>query len=394
MKAKPPKITNIVCHLDARYGGMSAAVPALSRASAVSQRHSIALAAICGLDEVIEEGIADGVEIQRFPLGRIRGLADLRLYSALRSTVETSDVVHIHGIWQESSSVASALARESGIPVVVSAHGMLERWAIGNKRWKKALYFNLVEKKNLRSSACLRALTRAEVGDYRRHGLTNPVAVIPNGITPPGIVNRELFWEAYPKLRSRRLVLFLSRIHYKKGLEPLCRAWANIAQRFPDACLVLAGPDFENTRASIELLVSELEIGESVIFTGMLSGELKWAALAAADLFVLPSFSEGFSVAILEAMAMGRPVLISHQCNFDEAGEAGCGVLIEPVAGEIESALDSLLRMPQATLDEMGARGRSLVASQYNWSIVGQQMADVYDWMLGGREPTSVEICA
>jgi glycosyltransferase involved in cell wall biosynthesis len=394
MNGSRPRATNIVCHLDARYGGMSTSVPALASCTAQTNRYDVDLFALCSSDEVIDQGMTENVNLRCLPLSGVRGFADLVLYRSLRRTMTSTDVVHIHGIWQEHSVIGASLARGSSVPVVVSAHGMLESWAIKNKRWKKAMYSALVERRNLRGAACLRALTSAEVDDYRTFGLSGPIAVIPNGITAPTNVNSAAFLDRFPTLRSRRLVLFLSRIHYKKGLEPLCRAWARVSQRFPEASLVLAGPDFENTRSAIESLISELGIGESVVFTGMLSGESKWAALAAAALFVLPSFSEGFSVAILEAMAMGCPVLITRQCNFNEVDQIGCGLVIEPLASQIESSLDTLLRMPQARLQDMGARARSLVDSRYNWTNIGNQMADVYDWLLGGAKPSSVEICA
>src|SRR5262249_23304811 len=150
-------------------------------------------------------------------------------------------------------------------------------------------------------------------------GLKGPVAVIPNGVTPPGQhISERLFFERYPDLRGRRIVIFLSRVHHKKGLDILCKAWQRVWPLFRDTHLVIAGPDFENTLASIEALMSELGIGDGVTITGMLEGEMKWSALAASRLFVLPSHSEGFSMAILEAMATGLPVLATHPCNFPE----------------------------------------------------------------------------
>jgi glycosyltransferase involved in cell wall biosynthesis len=218
------------------------------------------------------------------------------------------------------------------------------------------------------------------------------VAVIPNGIKVPNALDPEWFWSHYPGLRSRRVVLFLSRLHYKKGVDVLCRAWAAVTKKHPDAHLVLAGPDSEGTRYVVERLIGELGLQDTVTFTGMLKGNFKWGALAASEVFVLPSYSEGFSVATLEAMAAGKPVIISRQCYFPEVARQGCGWVIEPCEKDLADALFDCLSNGSRDLSEMGERGRRLVSSRYSWDVIGAQMADVYDWLLGGPKPTSVEI--
>ena len=120
------------------------------------------------------------------------------------------------------------LAREAGKPYIIAAHGMLEGWALQQKKLKKTLYSLLVERPNLRGAACLQALTRAEADDYRRFGLKNPVAVIPNGVDVPPQVSSDLFLWTFPQLKGKRLVTFLSRLHRKKGLDILCQAWSRI----------------------------------------------------------------------------------------------------------------------------------------------------------------------
>ena len=155
---------------------------------------------------------------------------------------------------------------------------------------------------------------------------------------------------------------------------------------------MLAGPDVEDTRASLEQLVSELNLGASVTFTGMLRGEDKWDALAAAGLFVLPSHSEGCSVSVLEAMGMGCPVLVTHACHVPEVEQAQAGWTIEPRVNEIRGALEEFFRMPQGPAQARGANGRKLVQARYGWNTVGRQMAEVYRWLLGGGEPKSVEV--
>ncbi len=237
------------------------------------------------------------------------------------------------------------------------------------------------------------ALTYAELEDYRRFGLKGPVAVIPNGtLLPPQHVSARTFLDQFPELEAQRLVLFFSRVHYKKGVDILCRAWAKVSPQFRDAHLVIAGPDAENTLASIKTLISELNIEGRATITGMLSGDMKWSALRAATLFVLPSYSEGFSMAILEAMASSLPVLVTHACNFPDIEKVGAGLLIQTDQRELEHALLKLLEQSPKELGAIGTRGLQLVSRRYTWSAVGTMMAEVYDWLLGGVTPVTVEI--
>jgi glycosyltransferase involved in cell wall biosynthesis len=383
---------NVITHLDPKYGGMSAAVPALSAAVANAGEHAVSLAGFCAENEHFSLAAGNSVPVHYMPLGRANWLRNESARLAFRKVVEASAGVHIHGLWEQSTLIAARAARNATKPYVVSAHGMLQPWALNNKRWKKAIYGALIERANLKRARCLHALTSAEAQDYRSYGLSNPIAVIPNGVGLPAQSDGEMFLSRFPALRGKRLILFLSRIHFKKGLDILCRAWASAAKRWPDAQLVLAGPDFENTRSAIEALVESFGLRERVTFTGMLDNTIKWSALSAAECFVLPSYSEGLSVSVLEAMGMGLPVIVTKQCNLPEVQERGCGWVIEPDANQLAEALHECLDAPSAAMARMSASGRLLVQNKYSWSIVGKQMSALYSWMQGGSLPDNVVI--
>jgi glycosyltransferase involved in cell wall biosynthesis len=317
---------------------------------------------------------------------------DANLRRRLKNIVRAANGVHIHGIWETHCAMAAGIARACKRPYIVSAHGMLEPWALRHKRFKKALYAALSETRRLQRAACLRALTEDEVDDYRRLGLTNPIAIVPGGIEPQTSVNADLFLQTLPQLAGKRIVLFLGRLHPKKGVPLLIQAWARIAQQAEDAHLVIAGPDSENTLASLEKLTDELALRSSVTFAGMMSGELKWSALAASSLFVLPSYSEGFSVSVLEALAMSVPVVVTVPCHIREVAVHDCGWVIQPKLGPLESAIEEFLSLSPTQLAHMGERGRMLAHQRYHWSVVGKQMAEVYDWLQGGSKPDTVEI--
>ncbi len=383
---------HVVSHLDPKYGGLSSVVPQLNVAIASLGQYSVQLAGFCQPGEHFIPKQAAQIKVEHLPLSRRAWMTNFELKKQLRSLISSSAGVHVHGLWQQSSAITAPLARHTKKPYLISAHGMLESWALRNKRWKKSLYMALVERANLAGATCLHALTQAEAEDYRRLGLHNPIAVIPNGVEIPARTSRQKFLNQFPSLAAKRLVLFLGRIHFKKGLDILCQAWARLSAKWPDAQLVLAGPDFEGTQARVEQLIATLGISRHVTFTGMLAGEMKWSALAASEIFVLPSYSEGLSVSVLEAMGTARPVVITENCNLPEVAQGDCGWVIQPNTDELETALSEALRSSPAELQEIGLRGQQLVANRYSWEVVGKQISSLYRWVEHNCLPADVEI--
>ena len=387
-----PSCLNITAHLDHAYGGLTTSLPDFCAALESTGRYQSPLGAFClpGEDTILTgAGLLESIV---FPSGRLRWMTDSRLRRSLSETIERATAVHIHGLWQEHGAVASQLAQELRKPYIFSAHGMLEPWALRSKRWKKKVYWSLFEKRNLEEARCLRALTRSEAEHYRDAGLRQPIAIIPNGVVVPSEISPEPFYHRFPQLLGGRILLFLGRIHPKKGLGLLCQSWAEICRECPDAHLVIAGPDSEGTKVLLEAQISALGVESRVTFAGMLRGIEKWAALRAAAVFLLPSYSEGFSVAVLEALGSGTPVIVSRQCYFPEIKTSGSGWVIEPEPTSLSSALRECLALSASDLATLGTNGRNLVKNRFQWDVVGRQTADVIDWILGGAEPPSTEI--
>ena len=383
---------SVVTHLDPRYGGLSAVVPQLSTAVASLGHVSMSLAAFCAPGELYSPANFAELTLSEWPAGRGAWLRDRTLSARFSEIVRAADGLHIHGLWEQSTLVAGRGARKRGIPYVLSAHGMLEPWALRNKHLKKLVYAALIERANLEGASCLHALTQAEAQDYRSFGCTAPIAVIPNGVRIPNRISSDTFLAQYPALKGKRIVLFLGRIHFKKGLDLLLRAWKKIILRWPEAHLVLAGPDFEGTRARMTALVEQEQLTQQVLFTGMLRDDLKWSALAAAECFVLPSFSEGLSVSVLEAMGVGLPVIVSEHCNLPEVAELEAGWVIPAAVAPLEQALEGLLENSTRSNAAIGARGREFVRDRYNWSVVARQMDEIYGWVQGGPAPVHANL--
>ena len=385
----------VVSHLHPRYGGLSAAVPALGQRLTHAHNLDIALAAFCTPGEHVQPTGYDPAHLSFWPASRRPWLQD-RLHPSLRPAfldqLRGADGIHIHGLWEQSTSVAAHAARTLRIPYLISAHGMLEPWALGNKRLKKLLYAHLIERSNVAHAACLHALTRAEARHYIAFGARSPIAVIPNGVDIPSRRDPSLFLDQFPAAHGKRILLFLGRLHPKKGLDLLLEAWSTLAPQHPDALLVLAGPDSDSTQARLQDVIAQHRLHETVFFTGMLDEAQKWSALAAAEAFILPSHSEGLSMGVLEALGMGLPVIVTEPCNMPEVEEVRAGWQIQPTLPDVTRALTELLANAPQTNAALGENGAALIQSRYTWPIVAAQMAEVYRWLAGGPAPHSVDL--
>jgi len=318
------------------------------------------------------------------------------LRTRLRAQTGPGSIIHCHGLWMHPGMVARRAAESSGSRLVISPHGMLEPWALGNSRWKKWLAGRLFENRNLRSAGCLHALCEAEACNIRSYGLQNPIAVIPNGVDLEDFIclpAYEAIERDYTALIGKKRMLFLSRIHPKKGLSHLIRAWHRVAPAFKDWVLLVAGKGQLGHEAELKVLVSELGLSDSVLFLGPLYGEAKGRVLAGADAFTLPSFSEGLSMAVLEAAACALPVLLTPQCNFPELVAARAALEVQPNVEDCERGLRRMLSFPRQELREMGLRGRGLIRRVYTWPDIADRMAAVYAWLLdGGPRPDCVHV--
>lgn len=266
---------------------------------------------------------------------------------------------------------------------MVAPRGSFSEWALKQKQNKKKIYLALIEKRNIRHAAAIHCLTRREADQVRALVPEARCAVIPNAATidpsPVADAHREALYARFPGLRGTRVVLFLSRIHQKKGLDLLVPAFARVAARVPDAHLVIAGPDEGGYRATVEGLVRDHRLEARVTFTGLVNGEEKRAVFQAAALFALPSYSEGLPVVGLEALAMGLPVAITRECNIDEEVlEAGAGVIVDHTVESVADAIERLLADRDAAR-AMGEAGRRLARERFSPAGVTGQMVALFE---------------
>ena len=341
-----------------------------------------------------------------------------------------ADLLYAATLWKYPSWAALQWAERTGKPMMVAPHGSLDAWALRNAAWKKRIAAALFKNRQLNKAACLRALCQSEADAFRAYGLTKPIAIIPNGVEiPEGDLKKPEAGNLKPETGGRKTLLFLGRIHPKKGLPNLIRALKKAldARRStldsPKWQLVIAGWDQGGHEAELIQLCEELglksavtdaeqrpgqlklkvegerraldarhsSLDSAVLFFGPAFGRDKEELLRSADTFVLPSFSEGLPMSVLEGWSYALPVVMTPECNLPEGFAADAAIRIETSVDSIAEGLGTLFSMNDADLMTMGAKGRGLVEERFTWKSVASQMREVYDWMLGGGvAPSSV----
>ncbi|MDB5901597.1 MAG: glycosyl transferase, partial [Betaproteobacteria bacterium] len=265
------------------------------------------------------------------------------------------------------------------LPRVVSTRGMLSTWALRHKRWKKTVAWWLYQRRDLRQACRHHVTAEAEALSVQRLGFCVPVCVIPNGVDLPDIPPAA---KAEAAAGRPKIALFLGRIYPVKGLPMLVQAWARA--RCEGWVLHIAGPDEAGHRSEVEKAVAAAGLGGVVSFLGPLEGSAKREALLAADLFVLPTYSENFGMAIGEALAHRLPVLTTTGAPWPALRTHRCGWWVNPTVEDIAEALRAATATGRDELDAMGARGRDFVAAQFGWPHVAAQFAAMYDSVLRG----------
>jgi glycosyltransferase involved in cell wall biosynthesis len=293
-----------------------------------------------------------------------------------------ADVVHVHGLWLMPNVYAGRAASRARRPLVVSPRGMLSPEALRFSRSKKRLFWALLQEPAYRDAACWHATSDQEMEDLRAFGVRAPVAVIPNGVDLPTTVSARTD-------REHRTVMSLGRIHPKKGLDKLIRAWAAVGPSAPDWCLRIVGPD-EGGHADELVRLAHAVGAPNVCVEGPVYGAAKWDVLRAADLFVLPTLSENFGLAVAEALAAGLPAIVTKGAPWAGLETEHCGWWIDHGVEPLEIALRGAISMPAAELRAMGERGRAWIAREFSWDRVAADMVAVYRWLKEGGIPPGI----
>jgi glycosyltransferase involved in cell wall biosynthesis len=332
--------------------------------------------------------LVETVWVGGFRFQAARFFWSLAFKSTLRSHCRTRGVqiIQSHGIWTQPNHVAACVARELGLPFIVSAHGTLEPWALRHHAWKKRPAWRLWVLRDLRSAGVLRATAEQEVQAMRALGLRNPIALIPNGADLPPVSEGS---EIRGQKSGVRSALFISRIHPSKGLLNLVAAWSKV--RPAGWRVVVCGPDECGHTQQVKRAVTKAGLAGVFDFKLPVYGPEKESLYASADLFVLPTFSENFGLVIAEALAAGVPVVTTKGAPWEELHTHQCGWWIDIGVEPLAAALREAVALSDEQRRNMGQRGRRLVEENYGWPNIGRNMKAVYAWVLGkGPKPECV----
>jgi glycosyltransferase involved in cell wall biosynthesis len=311
--------------------------------------------------------------------------ASRALYEALDRFAADLNVFHTHGLWLMANIYPAWVAQHYKLPFIVSPRGMLGQGALRFSRFRKLAFWYALQGSALRSATCFHATSEQEYRDVRAAGLHQPVAIVPNGIDLPseGAIVKAA--------DGPRTLLFLGRIHPKKGIDTLIEAWSKLEDKFPDWRLKIVGPLANNDYAKKLQRMIDGEGLARAKFAGPLYGASKSEAYATAALFILPTLDDNFAMTVAEALAHGTPVISTKGAPWQNLETNGCGWWIDHGVSALVSVLDLAMSIDRQRLAEMGQAGRVWMERDFSWNSVARSMDSVYRWLTGsGEQPPCI----
>ena len=300
------------------------------------------------------------------------GLLSPQAINYIKELGNVSEIIHCHGVWRSANLFTLFLAKDHNSKIVWSPRGMFSEWSLKQRGNLKSIYWFFLQKQAVAHTDCFHATAMSEYEDIRKKGFGQPVALIPNGVPIPKLNG----------IKKEKNIVFLSRIHKKKGIDLLLEAWSELEGIYSDWRVKIAGPLNSQYADEIQLYAKKLNL-KNVDFVGELLGDSKKEFLASASLFVLPSYSENFGIAIAESMAHATPVICTTETPWEGIKKHNCGWWVEPKALEIKGAIQSALNREIEELGEMGVNGRDWMIRDFSWGKIAKDMRALYLWLLG-----------
>ena len=301
------------------------------------------------------------------------------LTGSLKKNVKGFDLVYILGVWSYPALVAAYYSLKYHKPYFISPRGMLYPETMRKGSWKKALYFNILMKRYMQKADVVHYTSTDESQCHALLGLSNKALILPNGIDQSlfaELPGSHIFKQRYPVLQGKRVILFLGRLVWKKGLDILLEAYKEIARQRPNVHLVIAGGGEDRFSEGIRRLANDYGLNERVTFTGMLSGTQKLEAYSGSDLFVLPSYSENFGMTVVEAMCCGLPVVISDKVGiYTDIKNANAGIIVKCEKESVYDGMVSILDNPDLAR-RSAVNGAMLVRSNYDIRKIAESFID------------------
>lgn len=338
----------------------------------------------CRLVTLDRTGSADFPNyVKAFPLSwgppRLGRSLKMKYWINNETQIGKINIIHSHGLWMMPNVYASK-RMASGTYLIASPHGMLSSWSLKRNFILKFFFWWLFQLSALKLTACIHATSEMEYQDIRKLGFKQPVCIIPCGVNMPAFIQN--------KAGPQRQLLFLSRMHPKKGVNILLEAWSEVEEIFPGWDLILVGPDNDGYLEEMKMLASKLRI-KRAYFKGALFGKSKLQAYRDASLYVLPTHSENFGITVAEALAAGTPAIVTNGAPWAGLKTEGAGWSIEiGVAPLVFCLKDALSRSPEE-LNSMGKIGYEWMKRDFSWEEISSQFLITYEWIINGGEAPS-----
>ena len=367
------KILSFVSSLDLSSGGPSRSVPMLAKGLA---ELGVDITLMTIRSENMNTHALEGTTVKLKVLESTFSRKEIAKYLE----DERFELIQIQSMWDLPYHKVMVEARRLGIPYIVTPRGMLEPWSLSQKKWKKKLAWWLYQRNDVQKSACVFTTAKMEADHVSNLGITTCKAVIPNGIET----------DAYPCKTSvegvKKQVLFLSRVHVKKGIELLFEAWKRLHSDYVDWQLLVIGNGETEYIHSLENRVESLGLKDCIKILPPVFGEAKIKVYQESALFCLPSFSENFGMVIAEAMSCGTPVITTTNCPWEILNETSTGWCIDLSVDNLERALRDAMGMDANALYDMGQRASKLIYDNFGYRSVTRRTLQLYEWLLGGGE--------
>lgn len=378
MDKKSIQVLHVIRSIDSSTGGPAFAVAQMAKVLSAREVSVDVVTTVSANGDKAEslgaaQIIQNGGRCFHFPrrIGKTWSFSS-QLWSWLKKNIQNYNVVHITGVFTFPVFIAARIAKKAGIPYIIRPAGTLDAYPLKQKAWRKKFYYWLFIKRILNGASTIHITSESERNQLALLGIKDKCVVVPLSVTFPESIQVER------KANCDLSLLFLSRIHPKKGLPVLIEALSILRKCGISATLTVAGDGSRAYLSEIKRLIGEFALSDVVRFVGFVGGQAKIRLLGEADIFVLPSYQENFGIAVAEAMAAGLPVIVSDQVAIaDEIVEDDAGVVIpvdmpEVLADKISSFLDS------EYLEQMGTRAREFAKSRFSADRQGQQLVQLY----------------